>query len=167
MRVRGLPSFVAVGVLCGAALATDLPWAPAITKVPIMLRAERLHWRPALAGLPHAVKVASLEGDPTIADMFTIRLTVPAGTLVGAHWHSQAYRGTVISGSLFMGYGNDIVKEHAEELPTGTFWASPAGDRHAFFTKQDTIVQITAMGPWDISYVSSADDPRKANIIVK
>jgi hypothetical protein len=161
MQFRSLPFYVGVAsVLALAASAAERPWAPPIAKGPIRLYAERLFWRPALPGLPEGCRIASLEGNPAEPDMFTMRVTLPAEARLAPHWHAQGYRVTIISGSVFVGGGDAIVESYAEELPVGAFWASPAGFHHYFFTKQQAVVQITAMGPWDITYVDQKDDPR-------
>ena len=37
-----------------------------------------------------------------------------------------------------------------------------AGKRHFAYAKQPTIVQVSGNGPFDITYVKPADDPRAA-----
>jgi hypothetical protein len=32
---------------------------------------------------------------------------------------------------------------------------------HFAFTKADTVIQLHGMGPWGITYLNPADDPRK------
>ena len=37
----------------------------------------------------------------------------------------------------------------------------PAGAPMFGFTKEETVIQLHGVGPWGISYVNPADDPRK------
>ena len=46
-------------------------------------------------------------------------------------------------------------------LPVGSVSIMPAGTRHFAWTGDETVVQIHDVGPWGISYVNPADDPRK------
>jgi hypothetical protein len=46
-------------------------------------------------------------------------------------------------------------------LPTGTFAALEPGTRHFAESQGETIVQLHGVGPWGISYVNPADDPRR------
>ena len=39
----------------------------------------------------------------------------------------------------------------------------PAGMRHFVRTQGDTVVQLHGVGPWAITYVNPADDPRTRN----
>ena len=36
----------------------------------------------------------------------------------------------------------------------------PNGVVHYVFVDEDLVIQINAVGPWDIDYVNSKDDPR-------
>ena len=36
------------------------------------------------------------------------------------------------------------------------------GEHHYAWATGDTVVQVHAIGPWGITYVNPADDPRKA-----
>ena len=36
----------------------------------------------------------------------------------------------------------------------------PKGVVHYVFVDEDSVIQINAMGPWDIDYVNPKDDPR-------
>jgi hypothetical protein len=57
-----------------------------------------------------------------------------------------------------MGETFDATKANA--LPTGTFAALEPGVRHFAFTKGATTIQLHGVGPWALTYVNPADDPR-------
>ena len=37
----------------------------------------------------------------------------------------------------------------------------PAGTPHFAWTTEETVVQLHSVGPWGVTYVNPADDPRK------
>jgi hypothetical protein len=43
----------------------------------------------------------------------------------------------------------------------GSFAVMPAGVRHFASMKGETILQLHGVGPWGITYVNPADDPRQ------
>ena len=46
-------------------------------------------------------------------------------------------------------------------MPTGSFMRMPKTMRHFAMAKGETIIQLHGIGPFEINYVNSADDPRK------
>jgi hypothetical protein len=47
-------------------------------------------------------------------------------------------------------------------MTAGSFAAMPAGLQHFAWTKTGCVLQVHAMGPFEIVYVNPADDPRLA-----
>ena len=37
----------------------------------------------------------------------------------------------------------------------------PIGTNHFVETKEETVIQLHGIGPWDVKYVNPEDDPRK------
>ena len=58
----------------------------------------------------------------------------------------------MISGTFRLGSGEAADKNKTQALPAGSFFA---------FVDEETVVRITTTGPWGISYVNPADDPRR------
>ena len=104
--------------------------------------------------------MAILEGDPTKPGMFTMRLKFPDGFTVGPHWHTQTEHATVIAGTLHLGMGEKLDRASARTLHAGSFGHWVAGTRHFAWTEGETILQLHGQGPWTITYVNAADDPR-------
>jgi hypothetical protein len=40
---------------------------------------------------------------------------------------------------------------------------APKGVRHFVWAKDETVIQVSGMGPFEINYVNPAEDPRKAS----
>ena len=102
-----------------------------------------------------------LEGDPAKAGPFTLRLKMPDGYKFPPHYHPADEHVTVLQGTLVMGMGETFDHGAGRELAVGSFAMMPTGIRHFAWTKGETIVQLHGIGPWGLTYVNAADDPRK------
>jgi hypothetical protein len=126
----------------------------------IVATPDAIKWASAPASLPAGAKLAVLEGDPSKAGPFTMRLSLPAGYRIPPHFHPVTEHVTVTDGTFYVGMGETFDAAKASALPTGTFAALEPGMRHFAFTKGATIVQLHGVGPWALTYVNPADDPR-------
>jgi uncharacterized RmlC-like cupin family protein len=128
------------------------------------ITAESLKWGPAPPVLPKGLQIAVLAGDPGKKGPFVVRLKIPAGSKIPAHQHPTAEGVTVISGDFRFGMGDKLDESKAEKLGPGGFVDLPADMNHyAFSGGGETIVQISAEGPFEIKYVNPSDDPSKTN----
>ncbi len=126
----------------------------------ILLLPGDLTWSEGPASLPKGTKATVLEGDPAKAGPFTMRLTLPANYKVPPHWHPGIEHVTVLSGSFYMGVAEVFDESKAKKLLVGGFAAMEIGTRHFAFTKEEATIQLHGIGPWGITYVNPADDPR-------
>jgi len=120
-----------------------------------------IKWGDGPPALPAGAKAAVLEGDPTQEGLFTLRLKVPDGYRIQPHWHAAFEHVTVISGVMNLGMGEKFDESKMQSIPAGGFGYMAPGMRHFALAKGETIVQIHAMGPWQLYYVNAADDPRQ------
>jgi quercetin dioxygenase-like cupin family protein len=128
----------------------------------VLLDSRKLDWKPAPAVLPRGAQVAVLEGDPAKPGLFTMRLRVPDGFQVKPHFHDADEHLTVLDGTFVVGLGDSWSDTAGTALSAGGFAVMPAGTHHFARARGETIVQIHAMGPWKLTYVNPADDPRTA-----
>jgi len=119
-----------------------------------------IKWKDGPASLPSGAKFAVLEGDPAKEGFFTMRLWLPDGFKIPPHWHPKVEHVTVISGTFNLGMGEKFDQSATREMPAGTFGHWAAGMRHFAWAKGDTVIQLHGIGPWMITYVNPADDPR-------
>jgi quercetin dioxygenase-like cupin family protein len=117
-------------------------------------------WGPAPPMLPPGAQIAVLEGDPTKAVPFTVRLKFPANYDIAAHSHPGDEHVTVVSGELFIGMGNKLDKKSGMALGVGGFALMPANSNHFAYTKSETTIVLYGQGPVEFKYVNAADDPR-------
>jgi hypothetical protein len=123
-----------------------------------------LRWGPQPPGLPAGGRAAVVRGDPSKAGAFTIRADLPDGYEVKPHWHPTSERIRVISGTLLMGEGRNWRSASLQPLAAGEDVTMAANQPHFVRTRGKTMIEIRSTGPFGISYVNPADDPRKSPI---
>lgn len=121
----------------------------------------KISWAPAPSILPRGAELAVVEGDPSKEGAFTMRLRMPDGYRIPAHFHPVVEHVTVIQGTFRVGMGDKFDPATLGDLPTGTFAALAPGVRHFAQARGETVIQLHGIGPWSLTYVNSADDPRK------
>ena len=121
-----------------------------------------IEWKQGPAAIPAGAKMAVLEGDPTKEGMFVVRFQFPDGYHIPAHTHPKTERVTVISGTLLLAMGENLDRSSAQTLTAGTYGFWPAGMKHTAWSGGETVIQLHGIGPWQITYVNPADDPRNA-----
>jgi len=126
----------------------------------VVAHAHLTGWIAGPAALPPGAQMIVLEGDPTTAGLFTIRLKLPNNYAIQPHYHGAWEHLTIISGVLHLGMGDTFRPAGWTELRAGSFTALPTGMRHFAHAAGETVVQLHAMGPWTVTYVNRADDPR-------
>ena len=134
----------------------------ATTEQHVVVIPADLKWMDAPPGLPPGAKMAVLDGDPNKKGPFTVRMQAPAGYKVPAHTHPTAEHITVISGTFYMGTGDKLDEAAGKELPAGSYAVMPAGMKHFAWSPAECVIQIHGKGPFKITYVNPADDPRNA-----
>jgi hypothetical protein len=68
---------------------------------------------------------------------------------------------TILSGTLHLAMGDKFEEGKGEALTVGSYAVMPAGMRHYAWTEGEVELQVSTEGPWGITYVNPADDPRK------
>ena len=120
-----------------------------------------IKWGPAPKVFPPGAEAALIFGDPSKEGLFALRLKFPAGYAIPPHTHPAIEVVTVLSGTTKLGMGETADPSATTVLPTGSFFALPEGMAHFVFYDEATVIQLTTNGPWGLTYVNPADDPRK------
>jgi quercetin dioxygenase-like cupin family protein len=158
-----------IGTILSVFIAADLSMAQEHERVPItddgpehhlIYPAGEIEWQDAPASLEPGGKVAILEGNPSEAGVFTMRIRMPDGYYISPHWHPNVERVTVISGNFLLGSGDRMDREATERLKPGSYTSMPPGMRHFAIADGETVIQLTSVGPWIINYIHEEDDPR-------
>lgn len=119
-----------------------------------------IQWMPAPPSLPAGATMAVLSGDPTKEGLFVIRAKFPDGYRVNPHMHPTDEHVTILKGSMLMGLGEKFDRAAMHPVATGGYFLAPANTAHYVQAKGETIIQVSAMGPFSVTYVNPADDPR-------
>lgn len=152
---------LSLGVAVGA-LAVEAPARAAVSSH-IMLTPADLQWGECSAALPPGAQCAVLEGDLKAPDvLFGYRVKFPDGYRIAPHFHPADEHILVVSGTFHMGTGKQFDASAGRALPAGSFAVMPKGAPHFAWTTGETIVHVYAIGPWGLTYVNPADDPRNA-----
>jgi quercetin dioxygenase-like cupin family protein len=119
------------------------------------------NWMAGPPSLPPGARLAVLEGDPAQPGPFTMRVSLPDGYTIPPHFHPGPEHVTVLKGTFLVGMGEKFDAAALKPLPAGSFGALPPGMRHFARAKGATLLQLHGVGPWGLTYVNPADDPRK------
>ena len=93
---------------------------------------------------------AVLYGDPAKPGIYVVRVKFGKGVHTNPHTHSQDRFVTVIKGIWCMGVGDKLDEKSVIPMKVGSFAVHPARASHYDGAcDEETIVQITGMGPVD------------------
>jgi len=127
---------------------------------PVLVSVDELVWADAPPSLPPGAKIAVIEaGGLKNPEPFTFRLKLPPNYEIAPHTHPAIEHVTVLSGTFYFAEGSD--PEKAREYTAGSVIIMPIGHSMVAFTKdEEAVIQVHGTGPWGITYLDSADDPR-------
>jgi len=160
---QAIPFLVACRLLALAGLAIGCA-APALKAEDMngmmdmkAIKADQIAWQndTAIKG----IQFANLVGDPAKAELVVSLVKVPPHTTIPLHTHPWSEVLTILSGAL----GNaSSDTDQGELLPAGAVLVMPANHAHRVFTTdQPAEFQFFYTGPFEITFVNPADDPRK------
>jgi hypothetical protein len=109
--------------------------------------------------LVSGIKVRVLKGDPDVPGLYTIQLSVPANTTIQAHDHPDDRIATVISGTWYIGYGDEFREEKLKALAPGSFYVETPSKMHFARTgKEPVVIRITGIGPTGTKYFNQKEN---------
>jgi quercetin dioxygenase-like cupin family protein len=158
-----LRQILRTGGIAALLLAATAALAPALGEHPhhTIVLPDEVKWSPAPASLPAGAQVMLLEGNPAKAEPLTMRLKFPAGYRLAPHTHPAIEHVTVLSGTFHIAPGESFDPSKGKRLPVGSFAVMPVGVPHFAWASEETVIQLHSVGPWGITYLNPADDPRK------
>lgn len=159
MMQRG---FVCAAICVGAVSVSNAQEPKAAAAAHLMMNSAELVWGAAPPALPVGASAVVIAGNPAEPGPFTLRLKVPAGYTIAPHYHPTTEHVTVLSGVFSMGTGDAYDAKALHDLSVGGISVMPAETRHFAHSKGGAIVQVHGNGPFILTYVNPADDPRKA-----
>ena len=104
---------------------------------------------------PSGVQRAMLVGDEQKPGMYMYRTRFPANYKVQPHFHPDERVVTVISGTLYMGYGEQFDESAMKALPPGSVWTEPAKQPHFVWAKDgEVVIQVVGSnGPSGVTRI--------------
>jgi quercetin dioxygenase-like cupin family protein len=114
---------------------------------PVALTPEEMHWMTQGALSAPGMEQVNLVGDPAKPGPYTLRLKFPKGVKIAPHTHPDAREVTVLSGLYASGYGERFDTDRLKPLPAGSFYTEPKNVPHYIEIKEDTVLQVSGMGP--------------------
>ncbi len=121
---------------------------------------DALKWGPQPPALPPGGQIAVISGDPSKPEPYVLRAKLPAGYTVAPHTHPTDENVTVISGTFHFAMGDKLDKKKGETIKAGGFFRAEKGMQHYAWASAPSVIQVHGIGPFDITYVNPADDPR-------
>ena len=125
-----------------------------------MLSPADLKWA-ASPNLPPGTEFTVIQGPLNQAVPFVARLKFPANAKVAPHYHAVIEHATVLSGVMNMGVGDKLDTSKTQALGPGSIAIMQPGTPHFIWFAEETIIQLHGVGPWTVTFVNPADDPRK------
>lgn len=150
----GIVSICLVSACLGATAWAQSPAGSYIVATP-----SDLTWTD-VGSLPPGAKIAVIEGPMNEAVPITARIKLPGNYMLPAHWHPGVERVTVLSGTFYYGMGDKLDVQNTRALGPGSVIVMPPKMNHFGWTREETVLQLNTLGPWGITYVNPADDPR-------
>ncbi len=113
--------------------------------LPTPILPDNLHWIDAPGGLPlQAVWILGAELKP---EPYLIRVKLNAGGRIPPHTHPDARNSTVLSGTLYVGFGATFDELKLVAIPSGAVYVAPAQVPHFVAAKEAVLYQEAGMGP--------------------
>jgi hypothetical protein len=79
--------------------------------------------------------------------MYVIRTKIPAGFRQAPGRHADDRVGTVLAGTLYVGYGDQFNEQVVTPIPTGRSWTIPARRPYFLWAKEgDVLLQVMGNG---------------------
>ena len=127
---------------------TCLLAGPALAQAdaPSPILPERMPWLrpPMLAG----VEVAWVLGAEQNPGPYILRVKLAAQARIPPHTHPDARNSTVLSGTIYVGFGDTFDESKLVAVPTGAVYVAPANVPHYLWAKDgDAMYQEAGFGP--------------------
>lgn len=137
---------IAVAV-AAAALGSAIAFAPGSLATLFAISPGEMRFSSSTAG--PISETAVLVGDPAKPGVYVMHARIPANTKVEPHSHSEAWRvATVLSGTLYYGYGATFDGSKMKTLGPGSVLIEPKGQPHFAMTRNEPVtLQLVAEGP--------------------
>lgn len=95
-----------------------------------------------------ALKAAWMLGAEKTDSPYLLRVRIAAGGRIPPHTHPDTRNSTVLSGTLYVGFGEKFDENRLVAVPTGGVYVAPAGVPHYLYAKDGPVeYQESGTGP--------------------
>ena len=122
----------------------------------------KLTWGPAPAVFSPGAKLAVVSGNPMAAGNYVVQLSMPSHYKIAPHFHPTDEHLKVVKGAFRVGMGDKMDESKTKKLAVGDTATAPAKVHHYAMTEGATIVEVSGVGPFQLTYVNPADMPKAA-----
>jgi quercetin dioxygenase-like cupin family protein len=124
--------------------AISLPPAHGEPLVPTRLTPDEVKW----VAQPNGNQQAVLAGNQKETGLYMYRTRFPANYRNKPHFHPDQRIVTVMSGTLYVGYGEKMDNSRMKALPAGSIFTEPPRQPHYVWAKGgEVVIQVTGYGP--------------------
>jgi quercetin dioxygenase-like cupin family protein len=120
---------------------------------------QAVQWVPAPALFPRGAQMAVLSGDPFKSVVLKVLISMPDGYRMPPHFHATDEHVEVRQGTFLVGMGDKLDPKKTMPMAVGDTATAPAGMHHYAVARGATIVSVTIMGPYIMTYVHPRDEP--------
>ena len=111
---------------------------------PVQTAPDQMRW----VADPRGYQQALIIGDPAKPGMYAAHIRFPANLRIAPHFHPDERIVTVLSGTVYFGYGERFDESQLRALPAGSVWTEPAGQPHFAWAKDgEVVLQVIGIGP--------------------
>lgn len=94
------------------------------------------------------LKGAWVIGAERVSGVYVLRVMLAKGGKIPAHTHPDTRNSTVLSGTLYVGFGHILDETKVVAIPAGGVYVAPANVAHYLWAKDDDVVyQESGIGP--------------------
>ena len=137
-------SLAIISVISTGAVADD--------GLPLPILPDALRWIDAPGGLP--LQAAWIIGAESKPEPYLIRVKLNAGGRIPPHTHPDARNSTVLSGTLYVGFGATFDEAKLVAIPSGAVYVAPAHVPHFVAAKGEAVLyQEAGTGPTGTTFV--------------
>ncbi|MDA0237564.1 MAG: cupin domain-containing protein [Proteobacteria bacterium] len=109
---------------------------------------------------PWGMHLIVIHGDPQKPEPYTFRVKMPSGYKLPPHKHKDQRTVTVLTGTYWIGSGEQFDMKAMETMEAGAFYITEANTPHYAWARTEVILQESGYGPTDLSWINPEDDPK-------
>lgn len=135
---------IAAMLLVAGAVVSGMVIAQATAPAPVL--PDTLHWY-SPAGNP-SLQAAWVLGAEQARGPYLLRVKLAAGGRIPPHTHPDERNSTILSGTLYVGFGDTFDEAKVVAIPAGGVYVAPANVSHYVWARDgDAVYQEAGVGP--------------------